>query len=162
MLRELPTGIRCAELGVFAGDFARDIKRILSPSRLYLVDLFAGEFTSSDQNGENRITLHMPTVERMLLREFHDATIDRSESVSWLKSMPENALDFIYIDTTHSYDQTTAELREAMRVVAPGGWLSGHDYHERFPGVIQAVEELGLPFNLTNDGIPSFLIKVPN
>lgn len=161
MIRSLPQGLRCAELGVFAGDFARDILRIMRPSKFYLVDTFEGMFTSANQDGDSWETLHLPTVEKMLLRELSCAgqtLIVKQESVAWLKAQPAASLDFIYIDTTHSYEQTAAELRDARRVVRPGGWISGHDYHERFAGVIQAVTELGLPVQLTEDGFPSFLM----
>jgi ubiquinone/menaquinone biosynthesis C-methylase UbiE len=161
MIASLPQGLRCAELGVFAGDFARDIRRIMRPSKLYLVDPFEGTFTCPNQDGNLPETLHLPTVEQMLRREFSDVdqtSIVKEQSVSWLKTQPAASLDFLYIDTTHSYEQTTAELREARRVVRPGGWISGHDYHERFAGVIQAVTELGLPVQLTKDGFPSFLV----
>jgi hypothetical protein len=118
-------------------------------------------FTSANQDGDLLETLHLPTVEKMLLRELFCAgrtLIVKQESVAWLKAQPAASLDFIYIDTTHSYEQTAAELRDARRVVRPGGWISGHDYHERFAGVIQAVTELGLPVQLTQDGFPSFLM----
>ena len=161
MIASLPTGLRCAELGVFAGDFARDILRIMRPSKFYLVDTFEGTFTCPNQNGDLPETLHLSTVEKMLRREFSCAdqtSIEKEESVAWLKAQPAASLDFIYIDTTHSYEQTAAELREARRVVRPGGWISGHDYHERFAGVIRAVTELGLAVQLTQDGFPSFLM----
>lgn len=164
LIAGLPDGLRCAELGVFAGSFAREILSLMSPSHLYLVDTFTGDidgmFTSADQDGLNRITMHMPTVRYMLGREFSgDECVEvcEEDSVLWLRRMPDASLDFIYIDTCHDYERTRQELKESMRVVRPGGWIAGHDYHERFPGVIQAVNEIGRPLTLTTDGLPSFM-----
>jgi hypothetical protein len=130
MIASLPKGLRCAELGVFAGDFARDILRIMRPSKFYLVDTFEGTFTCPNQDGYLPETLHLPTVEQMLRREFScfdETSIVKERSVAWLAGQPAASLDFIYIDTTHSYEQTAAELHEARRIVRPGGWISGHD-----------------------------------
>lgn len=164
MIASLPTCMICAECGVFDGTFSRDILRTMMPSMMHMVDTFAGEAQSADQDGKNRRFLYMPVVEKLLRDEFNgrpDVSIHARDSVEWLRALPDGWLDFVYIDTTHSYEQTKAELRESMRVVRPGGWISGHDYHERFPGVIQAVNELGLPFQLTEDGLPSYLIQRP-
>lgn len=165
MLAKLPTGLACAELGVFVGDFARDILRIMHPRKLYLVDTFAGHATSGDQDGNRLKTFYMPMVETMLRTTYRNdviVMIERSESAEWLRSVPVGWLDFVYIDTTHSYEQTSAELTAARMAVRRGGWIAGHDYSPRFPGVIQAVEEMGLPLMLTDDGLPSFLMQLPS
>lgn len=164
LIATLPKGLRCAELGVFAGDFSRDIFNIMRPAHLFLVDSFTGMFASADQNGENRVELHLETVEYCLRKEFghrKDVEIVRANSLLWLASMPSDSLDFVYIDTTHSHEQTKAELSWSMRVVRPGGWIAGHDYHPRFEGVIQAVTELNLPVALTKDGLPSWMVQRP-
>lgn len=162
LIAGLPKGLRCAELGVFGGFFARDILRLMRPNGLYLVDTFDGMFTSADQDGANRMTLHLPTVEMLLRAEFRNepgVTVVKADSVAWLISRPDDSLDFVYIDTTHSYERTRAEIAEAWRVVREGGWMAGHDYHDWFPGVIQAVDEVGWPVTLTQDGLPSWLVQ---
>jgi len=63
------------------------------------------------------------------------------DSVDWLRDAPDGLLDWIYLDTTHEYDRTLAELRHAARVVKPGGIIAGHDFSRAFPGVVQAVME---------------------
>lgn len=163
MLAELPLSLACAELGVFVGDFSRDILRIMRPRRLYLVDTFAGHATSTDQDGKDARTFYMPMVETMLRTQFRNTVVqvERADSVNWIESVPAGWLDFVYIDTTHSYEQTASELAASRRAVRRGGYIAGRGYSKQFPGVIRAVNETGLPFTLSDDGLPSFLIKLP-
>lgn len=52
------------------------------------------------------------------------------------------AVDFAFIDGCHIYEAVREDIRECLRLVRPGGILSGHDYlHRGHPGVKQAVDE---------------------
>lgn len=48
---------------------------------------------------------------------------------------------FVFIDAGHSYDAVREDIKAWRSKVRPGGWFGGHDYHERYPGVIRAVDE---------------------
>ncbi len=52
-------------------------------------------------------------------------------------SIPE-PIDLLFVDTTHLYEHTLAELRRFAPRVRPGGWLALHDYTS-CPGVTAAV-----------------------
>lgn len=57
--------------------------------------------------------------------------------------------DLVFIDGDHSYEACQLDIELYGQLVRPGGILAGHDYHhEKHPGVAQAVDELGEPFNL--------------
>ena len=47
----------------------------------------------------------------------------------------------VFIDAVHTYEHTKADVQWARRVGA--SIICGHDYCERFPGVMQAVDESG-------------------
>jgi hypothetical protein len=47
----------------------------------------------------------------------------------------------VFIDAVHTYEHTKADVQWARRVGA--SIICGHDYYERFPGVMQAVDEFG-------------------
>ena len=53
MLESLPKGLKIAELGVFEGEFSKEIYSICKPKELNLVDLFSGIFGSGDKDGKN-------------------------------------------------------------------------------------------------------------
>ena len=54
-------------------------------------------------------------------------------------------VDAVFIDSSHELDETVATFRTWQPVVAPGGVIAFHDYDDdAYPGVTQAVRELGL------------------
>jgi hypothetical protein len=70
-------------------------------------------------------------------------------SVTKLKMNSEDAvhifddgtIDLIYIDAMHDYPTVNRDIDSWKDKVKPGGFISGHDYADRWPGVIHAVEE---------------------
>lgn len=146
LLRQLPKHGIVAELGVAAGDFSRQIFDICVPSQLHLVDIW-----NSDRYGEalyHDVNTH-----------FHDqqqhgqVTIHRKTSLEALESFADNMLDWVYINTTHSYELTRDELRYCAQKVKSTGIIAGHDYIQgnwrsqyRY-GVIEAVHEFCVEYN---------------
>jgi len=156
-----------AEIGVFAGEFSREILSILNPGALHLVDLFEGIATSGNVNGQA-----MKDVDLAIVREELDAIGSpvitwAEDSVKWLGDYGAGRLDWVYLDTTHEYERTLAELEAARHVVKPGGIIAGHDMSRAFPGVVRAVTEFvekhGLKLKIYDgDLLPSFWIENTN
>lgn len=71
--------------------------------------------------------------ERFKLLEM--STFDAAEHVA------DSSLDFVFIDAGHSYEAAKSDIERWPPKVKPKGWFGGHDYHEKFPGVIKAVHE---------------------
>jgi hypothetical protein len=166
LLADLPKRSTGAELGVFCGDFSRDILRIVEPVSLHLVDLYQGRVTSGNENGQNMRTVDMEIIAGELEDLAPSVSIQRCSSVAFLQFMldREEKLDWVYIDTDHEYATLTEELRLARLVVLPGGIIAGHDYSRAFPGVLQAVTEFLTEHNLPiqiydGDLLPSFAIQ---
>lgn len=54
-------------------------------------------------------------------------------------------LDLLFIDSSHELEETVTTFRRWSERLRPGGTAAFHDYdNERYPGVAQAVAELGL------------------
>jgi hypothetical protein len=146
LLRDLPKNSTGAELGVFCGDFTREILATVQPKTLHLVDLFEGRVTSGDKDGRHMRTVDMAVIRGELEALGHPVIhypiqTHASDSVAWLEAQPFASFDWVYIDTTHEYEHTLAELRAARLAVKPGGIIAGHDLSRAFPGVFQAVAE---------------------
>ncbi len=136
-------------------------------SKLYLVDLFKGVASSGDKTGRNIKTypdasvLYEHNVNRF--KQYNFVEIIKSTSIDFLNSMT-NMLDFVYIDTVHTYEYTILELNSAYNAVKTGGIISGHDYNEQqYSGLVRAVKEFCDRYNLSvyltnQDTLESFVI----
>lgn len=178
MLQEIPPGGECCEVGVFAGDFSREIFRICEPSRLVLIDTFAAWSFSCDEHGGNPRTLsgdEMMKAARELAAQCDGVDIRQGRSADILPTLADNSLDFIYLDADHSYSGVKEDLAHAWRIVRYGGFIAGHDYTlnaercvdaKHYPnfGVKQAVDEFLdehdlMLYGIALDGYTSFIIQ---
>lgn len=156
-----------AEIGVFAGEFSREILSILQPKALHLVDLFEGIATSGNVNGQAMKDVDLGIVRQELDAIGAPVKTWAADSVEWLQGQFYPQLDWVYLDTTHEYERTRAELEAARKVVKPGGIIAGHDMSRAFPGVVRAVTEFVAQHGLTlkiydGDLLPSFWIENSN
>jgi predicted O-methyltransferase YrrM len=72
-----------------------------------------------------------------------------AERIRWVAAPGEQAagegVELLFVDSTHEREPTLAEFRAWEPRLAPGAIVAFHDYgHPEFPGVEQAVRELGL------------------
>ncbi len=164
LLSVLPKGGRFLELGVFRGEFAKEILKKTSPEELYLVDIWEGEMGSGDKDGDNYVKVQ--DMQNIYLSLFHQTKtknnifVVRSDSTSFLKSCEENYFDSIYVDADHSEEAVYNDMVNSFRVIKAGGYLMGHDYHHQ---IKTAVDKFCVDYNqniihVTEDGCPTFLI----
>jgi hypothetical protein len=85
--------------------------------------------------GESR---YQSTVKRLANNK---ATIIRKTSMEAVLEIPDESLDFVYIDGDHTFDYVMSDIIWWSRKVRYGGVVSGHDYYRfRRAGVIPAVD----------------------
>ena len=160
----LPEDSIGAELGVFEGDFSQELVTSNKFKKLWLVDVFQGRASNFGKVYYDASVLENIVTNRF--KEVEEVEVVKSFSTEFLKDMPENVFDFIYIDTTHEYHYTVLELSEGLRCMKHGGLLCGHDYDNyRFPGVVKAVNEFCDRYELSlqvtyESELPSFIIKI--
>lgn len=108
LLEQLPKHGVVAELGVAAGDFSRQIVDICAPAQLHLVDIWG-----SERYGES---LYLSVNSHFHQQQQRgEVIIHRKPSLEALESFPDQTFDWVYIDTTHSYELTRDELRASAR-----------------------------------------------
>jgi len=136
-----------AEIGVFKGAF---VEYLLStgPSKLFLVDPWYLSGPAWPWSKGNQSTIDaLAEIFKAFRSEIEDGlVIPRIEYCqTFLNSLNDQSLDWVYIDTTHTYEDTLCELRLSSKKVKKGGFIMGDDYYfeevtER-SGVHRAVNE---------------------
>ena len=138
LLRRLPAGGIVMECGVDEGKLSRQIVQISNPSQLILVDTWATRRFNSSK---------LEMIQREFTEEISRGSVRIAHitSLDALRATADESLDWIYIDTDHSYSTTRDELLLAAQKVKRNGYICGHDYtlgswpsYHRY-GVIEAV-----------------------
>lgn len=167
MLR--PDAYGC-ELGVFRCEFSDELVESGRFKSFVLVDPFIGDaqgnIGSGDKDGLNHRVFHKTELFQHAVDWVHNQKegtfrgLHLEKSVDFLTKHFE-WFDFVYIDTTHIYEDTLAELNAAWGATRKGGVIAGHDFNLKGAGVKKAVDEFcyerGLEyFVVDGDGLHSF------
>jgi hypothetical protein len=166
LLDLIPKNCNFLEIGVFVGDFAKEIIEKINPENLYLVDIWLGKYGSGNKDGKNHYEIEdMQTVYLNLYQKYkdnHSIHLIRAASVPFLQSCKNNFFDAIYIDADHTEQAVYADISHSYDKIKNGGIIMGHDYHHE---VKRAVDIFCNKFGqqikyIADDGCPSFFIQV--
>lgn len=113
-----------AEIGVYKGEFTE--KLCQAGLKIYAIDPWIvyknyrkhPKELPYDELYQNTVNLLKP----------YDCTIIKKTSMEALDDIPDESLDFVYIDGNHSLPYITQDIYEWNRKVRVGGVISGHDY----------------------------------
>jgi hypothetical protein len=164
ILEHAPKGGVGAEFGVFRGHFSTLIMREVQPSKLYLVDPWtklgerynwSGPAVPDNVNGAegtpytefNRLTTAEAKDDaRRRLREYDRDRVEFCESFEqdWCKAYAGEALDFVYLDSSHYYVDTLLTLVRIDRLLKQSGIILGDDWYweaDHYSGVCRAVND---------------------
>lgn len=151
LLYDRPHGIG-AEVGVFRGDTSAGLLRALPNLRkLICVDpwLELEEFKKHCPNKAGNVyNAHWPSIKArfkaQVLEPFKDRVLPlQMFSTDAAGMLPNNNLDFVFIDGNHGYKYVREDIIAWWPKVKEGGLVAGDDYRARPTyGVIQAVNEL--------------------
>jgi hypothetical protein len=144
-LKFLPKAGVVGELGVLEGGFSRQIMKVSCPQEFHLIDVWdacPNPYPSKEKQEKN-----YRGVLAMFDKEINAGSIivHRGDGIEYLKTLPHEYFDWLYIDTTHQYEQTLRELELAAQKVKPDGYICGHDYTDNYVsrrwgfGVLRAV-----------------------
>jgi hypothetical protein len=143
----LPSNSVGAEVGVYKGGFAEFLRT--KARLLYLVDPwyrltpFWGNEKTDDMSTVAAF-INILTVYRREL-EAGSVMVIPDFGANFLSGCPEDHFDWIYLDASHRYEQTLAEIKAARRCIKSDGVLIGDDYdpdpNSRQHGVYRAVNE---------------------
>lgn len=132
-----------AEIGVSQGRFTMYLCAIMHDIKMIAVDRWEEQpehksegWVGWDHDGS--LNRFRATCEQY----FHDRVdIIRSDSVAAAALVEDGSLDFCFIDGDHSYEGCLADIKAWSPKVRSGGMITGHDFNQKWPGVLQAVNE---------------------
>jgi hypothetical protein len=127
-----------AEIGVKNGKHALEIVKNLTLHRFYLIDCWAPYIE------DNKIIYDPPLYYDDVVDKFKNyanVEILRGTSHNVSKGIPNNILDFVYIDACHQYEFVFADIVSWYPKVKKGGIIGGHDYGIKWAGVTDAVRD---------------------
>jgi len=139
------------EIGVFWGHLSEQILKRCAPKTFYLVDPWDKLYPETFPNWKSyTIFGRLPS---RLLREFSETLAGQNEAVElfhgfseeFYKTLPNEHLDWAYIDGMHRYEHVIRDLYGALPKMKKTGVIMGDDYwaEDRFSdrGVNKAVAE---------------------
>lgn len=124
-----------AEIGVRHGYYSHTLCRTIPNLKLLCVDPWA---PYRGHNVEKMEATYQSAKARL---EPYDATLIRKTSMEAVQDIPDNSLDFVYIDAMHEFDPVMLDIIHWAPKVRPGGIVAGHDYCWYYQGgVVVAVD----------------------
>ena len=113
-----------AEVGVYKGDNAESMIKILEPQKIYLVDPYL-DLIDDNGNPDEYEKFKQPCVDRLSVYK----------NISWIFKKSNLAvedvqeqLDFVYIDGDHHHWNVISDIALWYPKVKVGGILAGHDF----------------------------------
>lgn len=137
-----------AEIGVFKGYFSPFLLDATVPKKLHLIDpwyLLGEEWGWA--SGSRSTSRALARIIRKNARDLASGKIvlNIGDDLEVLESFVDGYFDWVYLDTTHSYEQTVKELALLKSRVSRHGLITGDDWHSdpghRHHGVCRAVRE---------------------
>jgi len=101
------------------------------------------------------------------LREEKNVVVLNEDGVAFGKKWGEKLVDFVFVDTSHSYEQTTKEIETWMPLLKHGGIMTFHDTVTHADGVMKAIKDYlnkhiwghAMFYNFENNNCLGVLIK---
>jgi hypothetical protein len=91
--------------------------------------------------------------------KYDNITHIRKTSDDAVDELKDIKVDIIYIDGLHTYDQVKKDINNYKGLIKESGFISGHDHHPVWQGVIDAIHEtIGEPDETFQD--TSWIIKL--
>ena len=149
------------EIGSYQGEYTEIFLKSGKFDKLYCIDAWTNGYDDRDKASYNT-----DKAEAVFDRRFeNESKIVKIKGFSYdvVDKIPDNSLDFLYVDATHTYNGVKKDLELYVSKVKENGVIAGHDYNKQYySGVVRAVDEFigGSPENIYCDD--SFAIQKNN
>jgi predicted O-methyltransferase YrrM len=141
LIAQMPEGGTFVELGAWLGKSSAYLCDKATGKQITIIDTWKGspnELTTTHALA-TQVDIYELFRENMGERNYKSI---KATSKTASKKFADESLDVVFIDLTHTYEAVKEDIALWLPKVKKGGILAGDDYHENWPGVIQAVDEL--------------------
>lgn len=134
---------RILEVGSWMGRSTRSLCDNCPGGRITAVDSWDGTPGEHEKllEGKHKDWLYFQF--RTNMHDVRNLSVYRGQSKAVLAKLDAigKKFDFIFIDGDHSYEGCKSDIKGCLKLLDPGGVISGHDFSSSFPGVVRAVKE---------------------
>jgi hypothetical protein len=137
-LFDFPIDSVCAEIGVFRGRWTRHILEVTRPRELHLIDAwwelygdFFPDWGSYTEFGHLATRRAYEDTQRVVSDSAPPGTKVEThvgDDCAILETFADGYFDWVYLDTSHTYEDTLKELDVLSRKVKQTGFISGDDW----------------------------------
>ncbi|OGZ27066.1 MAG: hypothetical protein A2427_01050 [Candidatus Nealsonbacteria bacterium RIFOXYC1_FULL_40_7] len=117
---------RGAEIGVERGSFSEMLCKNIPGLELTCIDSWAQIPDYRKRHNSLQDSFYRITKEKL---KPYGCKIIKGFSTDVAKTIPDESLDFVYIDANHEFQHCTDDIAEWSKKVRHGGIVSGHDFH---------------------------------
>lgn len=127
------------EVGVLEGVYSEILCQVNPEMKVYSVD--AWQYYPV-RNNFRKAYMYPPIYERAKARlaPYKNNEIIRKWSMDAVKDFADESIDFVFIDSDHSFEHITEDIAQWGKKVRKGGIISGHDFDDRRNSVYCSVE----------------------
>jgi len=133
VLQWLPKGGTIAEVGVGYGYFSALLLQWMTPRKFIAIDTFA--FTADTEPWKqtllkNSRLSHQDYYKKKFREEIEKGQLEVHAGLSWemLEKLPDNSLDYVYLDAGHSYEEVVKDIAQVKKKVKDTGIIQFNDY----------------------------------
>lgn len=117
------------EIGVLDGAYSRELFKLIPG--LYLIGVDPWESYSGYKDfRKDRIAQAYESAKEIYKGKNGKIIRGYSNDKKILDSIPDESLDFVYIDGNHAYEYVVADIANWSKKVRKGGVVAGHDYDD--------------------------------
>lgn len=140
LLKDKPGVIVGVEIGCAGGDTSAHLLKNLENLHWTGVDPYL-DYVDWNSNHLVNLQSEYEALDRKIMQKYPDRTAFlRMTSDDAASHIPDQSLDFVFIDGLHTYEQVGKDCRSFYPKVKSGGLFAGHDY-TIIDGVHRAVNE---------------------
>lgn len=116
-----------AEIGVYEGAYSKNLLQRIPNLHLIGVDLWESYPGYKDFEKNDIVDAYNRAVKNV---EGYDCELIKGWSDEVVKTIPDNSLDFVFIDGNHNYEWCVWDIANWSKKVRSGGIIYGHDYDD--------------------------------